>query len=72
MALDKQQLSNALVAAFEAGLDATSGKPVAVAIADAIHAYVSAGEIDGVVVDVLNAAQQPIGTGTQSEAVTLK
>jgi hypothetical protein len=69
--LNVADLKTALKQVFADGLSATDSDSVAEALADAIHAYVSAAEVDGVEVDVVNTQQQPIGKGTQTAAVTV-
>jgi len=71
MALDVNQLSAALVQVFKDGQNATSSDEVAQALANAIHAYVSGATVNGVVVDVVDPAHNPIGTGTQTQAVPI-
>jgi hypothetical protein len=71
MALDVNQLSAALVQVFQDGQDATSSDQVAQALAQAIHTYVSAGAVNGVVVNVVDLGNNPIGTGTQTQPVAI-
>jgi hypothetical protein len=71
MALDVNKLSTALVQVFKDGQNAASSDEVAQALAQAIHAYVSAATVNGVVVAVVNPANTPIGTGTQTQPVAI-
>ena len=71
MALDPNQLADALVTVFEIGMTATDSAEVAQALAGAIHAYVSAATVDGIAVEVVDGGGNPLGTGTQSAPVTI-
>jgi hypothetical protein len=71
VALNSTQLATALKKVFEDGKDATSSDAVAEALAVAIHAYVSAATVNGVTVQVVDAGGHPLGTGTQTTAVTI-
>jgi hypothetical protein len=73
MALDKPTLIAALTEAFKQG----KANPewtltdAATAMADAIDAYVRAAEVSGITTNVVDASANPIGTGSQTGAVTL-
>jgi hypothetical protein len=69
--LNIADLQTALKKVFADGLTATDSDSVAEALAEAIHAYVSAAEVDGIKVDVVNTQLQPIGTGTQTAPVNV-
>lgn len=74
MALVKQSLKNAIKAALEMAVDEEwSLDQVAAAWADAIHAYVSQGEVTGVTsnvtVELDIPAEQGTGTATQTGSV---
>ena len=79
MALVKQDLKNAIKSALQSALDQKwSLDQVATAWADAIHAYVSAAVVQGVVssvsVDVPMTGSDPehgTGTATQTNTVTI-
>jgi hypothetical protein len=67
MPLDKTALRDALKAAFQQGLadpDWTQDD-AAQALADAIDAYVRAAQVVGISVNVVDAGNVQIGTGTQ-------
>ncbi|HZM76623.1 MAG TPA: hypothetical protein VFC19_12900 [Candidatus Limnocylindrales bacterium] len=67
MALNKNTLSQALKDTFKAAKDNSwSSDQVADAIADAINTFVLSAAVVGVRVNVVNTANQPIGTGTQT------
>ena len=67
MALNKSTLSQALKDTFESAKDNSwSSEQVADAIADAINTFVLSAAVVGVKVNVVNTANQPIGTGTQT------
>ncbi len=67
MALDKSTLSQALKDTFKSAKDNSwSSDQVADAIADAINTFVLGAAVVGVKVNVVNTANQPIGTGTQT------
>jgi len=68
MALDVSTLRQALLVAFQKGLDEPdwSKEDAAGALADAIDAYVRAAEVVGVGVDVVDPGGNPIGTGAQA------
>ena len=74
MPLDRNALADALKAAFQQGLDdpAWTKDDAAEALADAIDAYVRAAEVVGVTVDVVDAGNNPIGTGAQTGTGTLQ
>ena len=74
MALDKAALTAALKTAFQQGLDDPdwTQDDAAAALADAIDAYVRAAEVVGVAVDVVDLADNPIGTGAQTGAGSLQ
>ncbi|HEX8573141.1 MAG TPA: hypothetical protein VF759_10370 [Allosphingosinicella sp.] len=73
MALDKTKLTNALKAAFEAGMGDENWTltQAAAAMADAIDSYVRDGEVMGVTTNVTDPGNNPIGTGVQSAPVKL-
>jgi len=73
MALDKPALTAALTAAFEQGMADPdwSLNDAASAMADAIDAFVRTAEVSGVTTDVVDPADNPIGTGTQTGTVAL-
>ena len=71
MPLDVNQLSNTLVQVFQDGMSAASSDEVARALAQAIHDYVSAAVVDGIEVDVVDGAGNPLGTGSQRAPVTI-
>ena len=67
MALDKSTLSQALKDTFQSAKDHSwSSDQVADALADAIHTFVLGAAVVGVTVNVVNTANQLIGTGTQT------
>jgi len=67
MALDQSKLSQALKDTFKSAKDNSwSSDQVADALAGAIKDFVVSAEVAGVTVNVVNNANQPIGTGTQS------
>ena len=68
MPLDKDALSDALIAAFQQGMDDPewTKEDAALAMADAIDNYVRGAEVIGVEVDVVDDAAVHIGTGTQT------
>ncbi len=67
MTLDKNALRDALVAAFEKGMDDPewSKEDAAQEMANAIDAYVRDADVIGIEVEVFDHAATPIGTGTQ-------
>lgn len=67
MALDKNALRDALVAAFQQGLDDPNWTQddAAQALADAIDTYVRAAAVVNVTVNVFDLGNVQIGTGTQ-------
>ena len=71
MALDVDKLTSALITVFADGLKATSSDDVAKSLAQAIHDYVSQAEVGGIESDVVDNANQPLGTGTQKANVTI-
>jgi hypothetical protein len=80
MPLDRNALEAALSTAFrdnfQRGKDEAweipqSADEMATAIADAVHAYVSAARVAGVTSEVRNLANAVIGTGTQTGTVPL-
>ncbi len=68
MALDRNVLEAALIAAFQQGLDdpAWTKEQAAGALADAIDAFLRSAEVTGVTTDVVDPGNAPIGTGTQN------
>ena len=74
MALDKTALRDALVAAFQQGMDnpAWTKEDAAQALADAIDTYVRAAEVVNVTVDVVDLGSNPIGTGSQTGTGSLQ
>ena len=67
MALDLSKLSQALTDTFQSAKDNSwSSDQVADALAGAINSFVLSADVVGVTVNVVNTANQPIGTGTQS------
>jgi hypothetical protein len=67
MALDQNKLSQQLKDTFKSAKDNSwSSDQVADALAGAINTFVLGAEVVGVTVNVVNNANQPIGTGTQS------
>jgi hypothetical protein len=73
MSLDKNKLSQDLKTAFKNAKDNLwSSDQAAEAIAAAIDGYVKAAVVAGVRVDVVDPANQPIGTGTQTGTVTIQ
>ena len=68
MPLDRNTLAAALSAVFQQGLDdpAWTGEMAAQAMADAIDAFVRGADVTGVTTQVVDAAANPIGTGTQT------
>ncbi len=67
MALDQTKLSQALKDTFSsAKANSWSSDQVADSLATAINAFVTSADVVGVSVNVVNPANQPIGTGTQS------
>jgi hypothetical protein len=76
MSLVKQNLENAIKAALHSAVDAKwSLDEVAAAWADAIHSYVSQGEVSGVTstvtVELDIPAEQGTGTASQTGTVNL-
>ena len=71
MALNPAQLTTDLIQVFQEGMSAPDSDTVAAALAQAIHVYVSAAEVSGVAVDVVDLADNPIGTGTQAGSVSI-
>jgi hypothetical protein len=67
MALDTNALRDALVVAFEQGMDdpGWTKEDAAQAMADAIDAFVRGADVLGIEVDVVDAGNTHIGTGTQ-------
>ena len=67
MPLDKNALRDALITAFQQGLDdpAWTQEDAAQAMADAIDAFVRNADVVGIEVDVVDGASIHIGTGTQ-------
>lgn len=74
MALDKSALTDALKAAFQAGMDDPewTQDDAAAALANAIDAYVRGAEVIGITVDVFDPANTNIGTGTQTGTGSLQ
>jgi len=73
MALDKSTLSQALKDTFKSAKDNSwSSDQVADALAGAINTFVLSADVVGVTVNVVNNANQPIGTGTQSGTAKLQ
>lgn len=74
MPLDKNALRDALLAAFEQGMDdpAWTQEDAAQAMADAIDAYVRAAEVIGVATEVRDLGAVVIGSGTQVGNGTLQ
>ncbi|MEM7305813.1 MAG: hypothetical protein AAF682_04050 [Planctomycetota bacterium] len=74
MALDKNALRDALIAAFQQGMDDPdwSQEDSARALAEAIDAYVRAADVRSVVVDVVDPGGAPLGSGTQVGSGTLE
>lgn len=67
MALDKNSLAQALKTTFKSSKDNSwSSDQVADALADAINTFVLSAQVTGVNVNVVNNANQPIGTGAQT------
>jgi hypothetical protein len=71
MALDSAQLATNFIQVFKDGKDAANSDVVAQALADAIHAYVSAATVNGVTVNVVDSGGNPLGSGTQTTPVTI-
>lgn len=80
MPLDRDAMQAALAAAlqdnFQRGKDeqwetAQAADAMATAIADAVHAYVGAARVAGVVTEVRNPANAVIGSGAQTGSVGL-
>jgi hypothetical protein len=72
MALNAQQLEDAFIATFRAAaMKGGTTEQVAHDLAQAIHAYVGAGVVDGIGVDVVDLADQALGTGKQQQPVQL-
>lgn len=71
MALDVNKLTQDLLSVFENGKTASSSDEVASALAQAIHAYVSQAEVEGIEVDVADSGGAPLGTGVQTARVTI-
>jgi hypothetical protein len=71
MALDVNKLTQDLLTVFQNGKNAESSDEVAAALAQAIHAYVSQAEVDGIEVDVVDNGNNPLGSGTQKSKVTI-
>lgn len=73
MALDKPALIQALTLAFEQGMADPNWtlNDAATAMADAIDTFVRTAEVSGVATEVVDAGNNPLGTGTQTGTVTL-
>lgn len=71
MALNVNDLKDALKQVFQDGMSATDSDTVAEALAQAIHDYVVQGSVNGVQVTVVNDANVQIGTGTQTVPVNV-
>lgn len=67
MALDKNVLRDALIAAFQQGMDDPSWtkEDAARAMADAVDDFVRSAEVVGIQTDVVDPMANPIGTGSQ-------
>lgn len=68
MPLDKPALTNALKAAFEAGMadENWTLTQAAQAMADAIDSYVRTADVTGITADVVDTGGNPLGTAVQT------
>ena len=67
MALNQSTLSQALKNTFsQAKANSWTSDQVADALAAAINSFVASADVVGVTVNVVSAANQPLGTGTQT------
>jgi len=71
LALNVNDLKDALKQVFQDGMSATDSDTVAEAMAQAIHDYVAQASVNGVQVTVVNNANVQIGTGTQTVPVNV-
>ena len=71
MALNVDNLKDALKQVFADGMSAPDSDTVAESLAEAIHDYIVMAQVNGVVVDVVDPGSNPIGTGTQTTPVSV-
>ena len=74
MALDRNALRDALITAFEQGMDNSewTKEDAAQAMADAIDAFVRGADVVGIEVEVVDDSDMHLGTGTQIGTGTLE